>query len=116
MGDGTTGVVAAVVEAAATEKTVQETAEGMDAGVLEMAAAKEAAQETAEVIDGENTGEEEKALEGGDAGGGDEDNCGSAVGASELTMSDLERECEKLGGISSDEENSGDEEGVEEED
>ena len=80
MGDGTlfhhllaTGVVAAAVEAAATDKTVQETAEGMDVGVMEMAAAKEAAQETAEGMDVGNTGEEDKPLEGGNAsrkGGG----------------------------------------------
>ena len=57
-----------------------------------------------------------KPLEGGDAGGGDEDNCGSAVGGREPTMSDLECACEKLGDSSSDEEDSGDEEGVEEED
>ena len=102
VGDGTTGVVAAVVEAAATEKTVQETAEGMDAGLLETAAAKEAAQETAEGMDGENTGEEEKALGGGKAGGSDEDDSGGH----ELTHSDLEEYCAKMGESSSDEENS----------
>ena len=106
VGDGPTGVGAAVAEAAATEKTVQEAAE------METAAAKEAAQETAEGMVGENTGEEEKALEGGDAGPGDEDDSGSC----ELTHSDREEYCVNMASSSSDEEDRGDEEKVEEED